>query len=98
MTAEDHDQAEQGESKKMHIVVTFNDKPLTFLYSKTKPLEKLLLKFCENMNLERNQIRFTYNGQSIRNGAEVTAKQMEMEVDEDGEPPIIEGHMFQEGG
>ncbi|KAJ7048721.1 hypothetical protein C8F01DRAFT_1188645 [Mycena amicta] len=82
---------------KLQLIVQFNDQSLTFLYSKTKPLEKLLLKFCERLNLDRTHIKFVYNGANVR-GDEVTAENMGMDQEEDGELPVIEGHMFQEGG
>ncbi|KAJ7156253.1 hypothetical protein C8R46DRAFT_1115517 [Mycena filopes] len=77
---------------KLHIVVQYNGKQLTFLYKKTKPLEKLFIMFCEKINVERNTVRFNFNGDNIRQ-AETTAEDLEME---DGD--IIEGNIFQEGG
>ncbi|KAJ7500866.1 hypothetical protein B0H11DRAFT_2275612 [Mycena galericulata] len=77
---------------KIRIGVMFNDKQLNFLYRKNKPLAKLLIMFCEKINVERKTLRFNYEGQNIER-EETTAADLEME---DGD--IIDGHIFQEGG
>ncbi|KAJ7019737.1 hypothetical protein C8F04DRAFT_70135 [Mycena alexandri] len=77
---------------KIRITVEFNDNHLTFQYKKNKPLEKLLIIFCEKINVDRKNVRFNYNGENIRQ-ADVTAEDLGMEDDE-----VIEGHIFQEGG
>ncbi|KAJ7930543.1 hypothetical protein B0H13DRAFT_1961736 [Mycena leptocephala] len=77
---------------KIRITVEFNNKQLTFLYKKNKPLGKLLIMFCEKINVDRKTLRFNYEGQMISQ-EETTAQDLEME---DGD--IIDGHIFQEGG
>ncbi|KAJ7182489.1 SUMO1a protein [Mycena crocata] len=76
---------------KVRIVVEFNGKQLTFLHKKNKPLGKLLIAFCEKTNVERNKMRFNFDGNSVRD--EATAEELEMD---DGD--VIDGHLYQEGG
>ncbi|KAJ7088276.1 hypothetical protein C8R44DRAFT_819373 [Mycena epipterygia] len=80
------------DTSKIRITVTFNGKDLTFLYKKNKPLEKLLIMFCERINVERKTVRFNFDGESISQ-ADATAESLDMD---DGD--IIDGQIFQQGG
>ncbi|KAF7313024.1 Rad60-SLD domain-containing protein [Mycena kentingensis (nom. inval.)] len=83
-------------SRKINILVEFSGHSLTFNYNRSKPLEKILVKFCESFDLDRKNLRFNYDGANIR--GEASADDMKMEMDEDGSPPVIDGQMFQQGG
>ncbi|KAJ7691144.1 hypothetical protein B0H17DRAFT_1063635 [Mycena rosella] len=80
------------DTSKVRITVEFNEQRLSFLYKKNKPVEKLLILFCEKMNLDRRTIRFNCNGRNAEQEG-TTAESLQMEDDD-----VIEGHIFQQGG
>ncbi|KAJ7657675.1 hypothetical protein DFH06DRAFT_1196930 [Mycena polygramma] len=81
---------------KVQMIVEFNGNQLTFLHKKNKPLGKVLETFCDKFNLDRKTLRFTFNGQRVRD--QETAEGLKMDEDDDGDVPVIQGHIFQEGG
>ncbi|KAF8207458.1 hypothetical protein K438DRAFT_2013396 [Mycena galopus ATCC 62051] len=79
-------------SSKIQITVQYNGAQLTFRTKRNKPLGKLLDTFCEKINVDRNTVKFNYEGTNIAQ-PETTPDDLEME-DED----VIDGQIFQEGG
>ncbi|KAF7310268.1 Rad60-SLD domain-containing protein [Mycena indigotica] len=59
-------EARDAKPGKIQIAVTFGGRELKFLYSETRPLEKILVRFCEAHHLERREIVFNYNGATVK--------------------------------
>ncbi|KAJ7278853.1 hypothetical protein C8J57DRAFT_1502689 [Mycena rebaudengoi] len=71
------------------ILISPDITELTFLYKKNKPLAKLLIMFCEKINVDRKSVRFNVNGRSAeQDGA--TAEGLEMEDDD-----VLDGQLWQ---
>ncbi|KAJ7723230.1 hypothetical protein B0H16DRAFT_1737297 [Mycena metata] len=106
MAAGDSDDVKPDVSK-IKIAVEFNDRQLVFQYKKNKPLEKLLIIFCEKINIDRKTVKFEYDGTNVR--GEVTAETVSFYIVNNAVPnltksffklemednDVISGHIFQ---
>ncbi|KAJ7749690.1 hypothetical protein B0H16DRAFT_1724951 [Mycena metata] len=109
MAAGDSDDVKPDVSK-IKIAVEFNDRQLVFQYKKNKPLEKLLIIFCEKINIDRKTVKFEYDGTNVR--GEVTAETVSFYIVNNAVPnltksffklemednDVISGHIFQNAG
>jgi len=81
------------DTSKITISVIHEKTAQTFRIKKSRPIGKVLNVFAERIRVERNALRFTFHGQTIRGNEDETPESLDME---DGDQ--IDAHLQQVGG
>ncbi|XP_065845427.1 small ubiquitin-related modifier 2-A-like [Oscarella lobularis] len=83
----------------INLIVTFENGPCTevhFKMRKTASFKKLMLAFSDRQGIQRNTLRFLFDGRRIAEND--TPANLEMEQEEDTEGVTIEAHLRQIAG
>ncbi|KAI0065156.1 hypothetical protein BV25DRAFT_1989400 [Artomyces pyxidatus] len=93
MTAEPQEDSKPEASEKIQLQVNFEGRVVKFKLKRSGCLKKVLDAATKQFNMEKDTLRFTYNGKRIRGEEDETPENLEME-DEDE----ITAHLGQVGG
>lgn len=82
-----------SQMERITIQVMFNNRPIKFKLKKTSSLKKVLNAAAKELHMERDALRFTYNGVTLRGAEDDTPDSLGMEDNDQ-----IDAHVQQIGG
>ncbi|KAH7103464.1 hypothetical protein BKA62DRAFT_696990 [Auriculariales sp. MPI-PUGE-AT-0066] len=86
------------DSKSVLLIFVMDTQKAKIKQRAGKPMAKAITAACANFGLQRNAVKFTYNGERVQDDSTPTEMGMLDEEDYDTEGVEVQGHAWQEGG